>query len=210
MLAWVQIPPFPPSYMRNNFCTIYLARHGETEWNKKNKVQGHSDISLNKTGEIQAKKLGEKLKDVNFEAVFSSDLIRAKRTAEIIILEKKLAVITTKALRERMFGRFEGKQVEELKNELGKLTIISKEKQKELALNDVENDEILMGRFIPFIKEVSLAYQGKNVLIVSHGGLIRAFLNRAGFDMLKYSERPIKNAEYLIVKSDGVEFFFED
>lgn len=196
--------------MKNNYCTIYLTRHGETEWNKKNKVQGHSDIPLNKTGEIQAKKLGEKLKDVNFEAVFSSDLIRAKRTAEIIILEKKLAVITTKALRERMFGRFEGKQVEELKNKLGKLTIISKEKQKKLGLNDIENDEYLLNRFIPFMREVSVAYQGKIVLIVSHGGLIRAFLNRAGFNMVEYSERPIKNAEYLIVKSDGVEFFFED
>ena len=190
-----------------NYCTIYLVRHGETEWNNKKLIQGHSDIPLNVKGELQSKQLGEKLKDIHFEAVFSSDLIRAIRTAEIIMLEKKLAVITTNTLRERMFGRFEGKHIDELRKILGELILFSKERQKKLfGLNDIENDEEVIGRFIPFIREVAVAYQGKSVLMVSHGGLIRAFLDRIGFKMPKYSEKPMKNAGYLIIESDGVEF----
>jgi len=193
-----------------NYCTIYLTRHGETEWNEKKLIQGHSDIPLNENGELQSKQLGEKLKDIHFEAVFSSDLIRAIRTAEIIILEKKLAVVTTKTLRERLFGRFEGKHIDELRKILGELIFFSKERQKKLDLNDIENDEEVMGRFIPFIREVAIAYKGKNVLMVSHGGLMRAFLDRIGFKMPKYSERPMKNAGYLIIKSDGVDFFVRE
>ena len=193
-----------------NYCTIYLTRHGETEWNEKKLIQGHSDIPLNENGELQSKQLGEKLKDIHFEAVFSSDLIRAIRTAEIIILEKKLAVVTTKTLRERLFGRFEGKHIDELRKILGELIFFSKERQKKLDLNDIENDEEVMGRFIPFIREVAIAYKGKNVLMVSHGGLMRAFLDRIGFKTPKYSERPMKNAGYLIIKSDGVDFFVRE
>jgi len=195
--------------MKKN-CTIYLVRHGETEWNEKKLIQGHSDIPLNKKGEIQAKQLGEKLKDIHFEAVFSSDLVRAKRTAEIMVLEKKLAVITTKALRERLFGRYEGKQVTELRRILGELVLFSKERQKKLELNEIENDEDVMGRFIPFIRETAVAYQGKNILVVSHGGLIRALLDRIGFDIPKYLEGPMKNTGYLIVESDGIEFVVKE
>src|SRR3989338_5919677 len=107
-----------------NFCTIYLVRHGETEWNEKKIIQGHSDIPLNKKGELQAKELGQEFKGIHFDAVFSSNLIRAKRTAEIAVLEKKLAVVTTNALRERMFGRFEGKHISELRKAFGELLLI--------------------------------------------------------------------------------------
>lgn len=193
-----------------NYCTIYLARHGETEWNEKKLIQGHSDIPLNEKGELQSKQLREKLKDIHFEAVFSSDLIRARRTAEIIIIEKKLAVVTTKALRERLFGPFEGKHMDELRKILGELILFSKEKQKKLKFHDLENDEEIMGRFIPFIREVAVAYPDKNVLMVSHGGLIRAFLDRIGFKMPNYSEKPMKNAGYLIIESDGVEFILKE
>lgn len=195
---------------RSNYCTIYLIRHGETEWNKKKLIQGHSDIPLNEKGKLQSKQLGEKLKGIHFEAVFSSDLVRARRTAEIIILEKKLAVVTTKALRERLFGRFEGKHLDELKKTLKELIFTSKERQKKLKLNNIENDEEIMGRFIPFIREVAVAYQGKNVLVVSHGGLIRAFLNHMGFKIPEYSDKPMKNTGYLIIESDGVDFFIKE
>ena len=195
----------------NKYCTIYLIRHGETEWNEKRLIQGHSDIPLNKNGKLQSKQLGEKLKDIYFEAVFSSDLIRARRTAEIITIEKKLAVVTTKALRERMFGRFEGKHIDELRKILGETILFSKKRQKKLfGWNDIENDEKVIRRFIPFIREVAVAYQGKNILMVSHGGLMRAFLSHVGFKIPEYSEKPMKNTGYLIVESDGVEFIVKE
>lgn len=190
----------------NNYCTIYLARHGETDWNEKKLVQGQTDIPLNKKGEAQARELGRQFKDVDFKAVFSSDLIRAKRTAEIMVLEKKLAIVTTKALRERLFGRFEGGHLDEMRKILGELLTIPRQLQTRLSLNDTENDEDLVARLNPFLREVAIAYPGENVLMVSHGGLMRAFLSHLGYIIPEYSEKPMVNAGYIIIESDGVDF----
>ena len=75
-----------------------------TEWNEIGLIQGHSDSPLTAQGITQAKELAKKLKNVKFDLIFSSDLLRAKRTAEIIALEHKLFVQTSKLLRERDFG----------------------------------------------------------------------------------------------------------
>lgn len=90
--------------MSKNYCTFYIVRHGETEWNVKGLVQGHTDIPLTKKGKRQARQLAKKLSRINFNAVFSSDLLRAKQTAQLIALEKKIAVKTTQALREETDG----------------------------------------------------------------------------------------------------------
>lgn len=63
--------------MDNNFCTFYVVRHGETEWNVARKIQGHLDSSLTENGLSQAKELGKQLQTTHFDAVFSSDLLRA-------------------------------------------------------------------------------------------------------------------------------------
>ncbi|EKE14925.1 MAG: hypothetical protein ACD_12C00243G0001 [uncultured bacterium] len=189
-----------------NFCTIYLTRHGETEWNEKKLIQGHSDIPLNKKGELQAKQLGKELEDVHFDAVFSSDLLRAKNSAEIITLENKLPIVATNALKERFFGRFEGKPLEDLVQTIGEVMTVSKEKQKRLKIYDVESDDDILLRLLPFIKKVASDYSGKNVLMVTHGGLLRAFLKFMDFKIPKYSDHPMKNTGYLIIESDGIEF----
>ncbi|VVA44214.1 Phosphoglycerate mutase family protein [Candidatus Roizmanbacteria bacterium] len=188
------------------YCTIYLTRHGETDWNEKKLIQGHTDVPLNKKGEKQAKELGKELKNIHFDAVFSSDLLRAKNSAEIIISEKKLKVITIKALRERNFGRFEGKHLIELRKTFGEVMLITVEKQKKLQLFDVENDEGIIARLIPFMKKIASNYLGKNVLMVTHGGLLRAFLSYVDYKIPEYTERPMKNAGYLIVEFDGERF----
>src|SRR5689334_14138742 len=96
----------------NNMTTFYLIRHGETDWNNQHLLQGQIDIPLNAKGEEQAQELAQVLKDINFDLAFSSDLIRAKRTTEIVALEKQLMIETTKTLRERAFGEFEGQSIE--------------------------------------------------------------------------------------------------
>src|SRR5258706_14102789 len=95
--------------MNNNLTTFYIVRHGETDWNAERRLQGHSDIPLNENGELQAKNLADELQDITFDLAFSSDLLRAKRTAEIIALEHKLEVQTTKLIREKNYGSLEGK-----------------------------------------------------------------------------------------------------
>ena len=194
-----------------NYCTFYIVRHGQSEWNVKELLQGHTDIPLNKTGEKQARQLAKKLNQINFAMVFSSDLLRAKRTAELIVLEKKIAIKTTKALRERYFGRFEGikwrenKEYQVLINNF--LNLSKEERYKKKPYEGTESDEELISRFITFLREVAVAYRNKNVLVVTHGGVMRAFLNHLGNNLKPGS---INNTAYLIIDSDGVDFFIRE
>lgn len=187
-------------------CTIYLTRHGETEWNERKLIQGHTDIQLNTKGKQQAKELGRQLNDIDFDAAFSSDLLRAENSAEIIVKERKMTVIKIKALRERNFGRFEGKNLSEMRKAFGEVMLVTKEKQKILKIYDVENDEEIVTRLIPFMKKTAKKYIGKKVLMVTHGGLLRAFLSYVNYKIPEYSDRPMKNTGYLIIESDGVKF----
>ena len=201
-----------------NYCCLYLVRHGETDWNVKGLVQGQIDIPLNKKGETQAKELAKKLRLVKFAAVFSSDLLRAKRTAQIIAMEKKLTAVAKQVLRERDFGEFEGRPGPWLESwrkmlAVGIEDLVEGEKKELLKFHQgVESDEELMGRFIPFLREVALAYPGKNVLIVTHGSVLRTFLIKIGYfkNQLESFKATIKNGSYIKILSDGVDFFVKE
>src|SRR5438105_2360386 len=94
--------------------TLYLVRHGETDWNRDGRVQGHSDTPLNATGRAQAKSLASRVDDVTFGSAFSSDSSRAYETASLILAGRRLPITTTKDLRERFLGRWEGELVTHL------------------------------------------------------------------------------------------------
>ena len=75
-----------------NYCTFYIIRHGQTEWNLKKIIQGHKDSPLTKIGIRIAKQHANKLKNIHFDAVFSSDSLRAKQTADIVALKRNIAI----------------------------------------------------------------------------------------------------------------------
>jgi broad specificity phosphatase PhoE len=192
---------------------LYIVRHGETEANTGKIMQGQIDSPLTKNGIAQVKNLAAKIKHVRFKAAFSSDLLRAKRTAEMVLLDRKLAVVTSKALRERHYGRFEGRLKAEYENELKHLL----EKRNKLSwkerLNfrleeDIETDGEIIARFITFVREVAVAYKGKNVLIVTHGGIMRIFLIHLGF-ITPQQTVSVGNTGYVKIESDGVDFFMK-
>jgi broad specificity phosphatase PhoE len=90
-------------------CVLYFARHGETEWNASGRWQGQTDIPLNEVGRAQAKSLAGRLREAGVRAVGSSDLSRARETAEIAARELGLLVShVDHAFRERAYGIFEG------------------------------------------------------------------------------------------------------
>jgi probable phosphoglycerate mutase len=88
--------------------TIVLIRHGETAWNAERRLQGHIDIGLNAEGERQAEALAAALAAERFDAIVSSDLARARQTAQAVARRHGLDVGTDPALRERCYGGFEG------------------------------------------------------------------------------------------------------
>ena len=196
-----------------NYCNLYLVRHGETEWNVKNIIQGQSNSVLTEKGIQQARKTGDELKDINFDLIFASDSTRAYRTAEIIKLDRELVIETSHLLRERNFGEFEGKSGDDFyktfKEKINKT--IADDTGWDLNIADgVETDEMVATRFITKLREISLAYPNKTVLIVSHGGPIRMFLAKIGFATRKeLIGGSFKNAGCVNVLSDGVNFILK-
>ncbi len=199
-----------------DLCTLYLVRHGETEWNVKGITQGQTNSSLTDNGKQQALNTANELKGVLFDAVFSSDLTRAKDTAEIIKLNRDIITQTSELLRERSFGSFEGKHGNEFRRTL-KDKILEREKLSEedgwsfKLTEDVETDEELVVRFLVQLREIAISYPNKTVLVVSHGGPIRMFLSKIGYKAKKeLTGGTFKNGGYVKVISDGINFLVQD
>ena len=196
----------------SNPCTIYLVRHGETDYNLEFRVQGHVDTKLNPKGIKQAKSRAKHLKNIKFDAAYSSDLIRAKKTAEIIATEHNLTVLATKLIRERSFGHLEGRHWNEIMVEMKDLfdhyhSLATPERFKYKPFKAYDSDEELVSNLITFLRELALTHANKTVLVVSHGGLMRAFLVHLGYaNNNNYDKISIKNTGYIKFESDGVEF----
>jgi broad specificity phosphatase PhoE len=201
---------------KNNFCTIYLVRHGESEGNVKEIVQGHMDFPITEKGEKQVLKTADIFKDIHFDAIYSSDLLRAKQTAEIIKLGRDLKIKTSELLRERKLGEFEGETSDyyykTLKDELSELDTLSKKERLGYKLHPtIESDGEVINRFVTYIKEIAIAHRGENVLITTHGGPIKLLLLYIGwFTPEDVGNGTLRNAGYAVVKSDGVDFFVKE
>ena len=197
----------------NNLTTFYLVRHGQTEWNVKGIVQGGTtDSPLTENGINVSRELAKKFKNIKFDLVFSSDLLRAKRTAEIIVLERELAVKTSELLRERSFGDFDGKPFSHLK-EVHDLILKLNESERYAYKHSYtyESDEELTNRFLTFVREVAIAYPNKKILVVSHGSFIRTALMRMGFgDYSDLHPGSVTNGGWVMFQSDGVDFFIKE
>ncbi|HSW97492.1 MAG TPA: histidine phosphatase family protein [Candidatus Saccharimonadales bacterium] len=199
----------------SNYTTFYVVRHGETEWNVKKLLQGQGDSPLTTNGINQASVLGEKLRKIHFDAVFSSDLLRAQRTAEIITVDRDIAINTTALLRERAHGKWEGKPYsiyhKELKDLLTKKNKLSYEEKKSFKYPDMESDEEVVSRFITFLRETAVAYTGKTILVVTHGGMMRAILIHIGFGTYdELASNAVSNSAYFQLQSDGIEFHIKE
>src|SRR5215472_9433737 len=103
-------------------CLLFLFRHGETDWNRTGRLQGHTDTPLNATGLAQAEALGEKLRTHRLDAVVSSDLARAWTTGQIVAGALGVPLIAEPGLREADIGAAEGLLWPEVKRRFGELT----------------------------------------------------------------------------------------
>lgn len=192
--------------------TFTLVRHGESHGNVLNIIQGQLDSPLTENGERQAAELAASLRDRTFDLAFSSDLLRARRTTEIVALERQLAVNTTILLREHTMGSMEGidKNVyrEQNKELLARYEQASDEEKWAMKIPpDSESDEETVVRLMTFLRETAVTYPGKSILVGTHGGVIRCFLVRLGWgthaDLPKGS---VQNAGRVVVRTDGTDF----
>ena len=155
---------------------IYLVRHGETDWNQAGLLQGQTDIALNAQGLEQAREAAERLKEVPFEIAFCSPLIRAKRTAETIIGDRKITLTTDERLRELNFGPWEGVDIRTIKDAASQPFT---NPGSYIPPEGAESFAQLYKRSGEFVDQVLLPLEGtyETVLVIAHGGVNRSILN---------------------------------
>lgn len=156
---------------------IFLVRHGETEWNKLDKMQGWADSPLSELGEMQAKWLNERVKDFNINKIYTSPAGRAIRTANLIKGDNNIEIVVSENLKEMNMGAWEGlekKVIENLYSEDYYNFWNTPEKYipKENGESFLEVRERVFQEIMKIIKE----NDNKNILIVSHGLSIKSFL----------------------------------
>jgi broad specificity phosphatase PhoE len=157
--------------------TILLARHGETEWNRSNRFQGHADPPLNGTGREQAHALAELLADEPLTGVYSSPLRRAFETAQVVAAPHELEPVPLDALREVDVGSWQGLTRAEVEERF------PEQYRRWLGYGrgweDGETYEQMGQRVVAALRELAAQHDGERLLVVTHGGPIRAALAQA-------------------------------
>jgi 2,3-bisphosphoglycerate-dependent phosphoglycerate mutase len=153
--------------------TIHLARHGETDWNRELRWQGHSDPPLNALGREQARSLAESLAGMRVAAVYASDLLRASETATIVAARLGLPLHLDAALRELDVGSWEGQTLAQLEA-LHPEAVARWEESGEHGWEGGESHEEMAGRVLEAIRSIAAVHTDEEVLVISHGGPIRA------------------------------------
>jgi probable phosphoglycerate mutase len=152
--------------------TILLARHGETDWNSERRWQGHADRPLNEVGREQARELAETLTDRAIDVVYSSDLVRAHETALIVGQRLGLPVGVDAGLREVDVGDWSGR----VHSEIEGLDPDGYQRWREGGKGWAggESYEEMGERVVAAVLGLAARHPGETVLIVTHGGSIRA------------------------------------
>ena len=170
---------------------IYIARHGQTDWNTEMRAQGRKDMPLNDTGRAQAETLRNQIKDIKFDAVYSSALKRAAETAQIAIGDR-YDIIYDDRLLERSFGDFEGKIVKSWSELVEGINIDDITLEK--IPGGVEPVSSMLARANDFVKYLKQKYDDDaTILVVSHGAMSKAF----DWILSKHCENDVFGAAHL-------------
>ena len=156
----------------------YLVRHGETDWNLHGRIQGHSNVPLSDHGRRQAKLLGTRLAGRKFSAVYASDLSRAVETARAIVGDSEVLINTEPDLREFSYGEWDGLTLQEVEDQYpDALSERTGEGNNAFAAPGGENTSQVLDRVRRFCtRAVRCHDDDENILVVAHGGSIRALL----------------------------------
>jgi probable phosphoglycerate mutase len=168
-------PPGPSStdgYLTRPMTTIYLARHGQTDWNAQRRWQGHADPPLNQAGRRESLALGASLAGRGISRVYCSDLERARETAEIVGRALWVELELDERLREVDVGEWSGltlAEVEELYPEG-----FARRRAGGTGWTTGEPFELMAARVVEALADIATRHAGAAVLAVSHGGPLRA------------------------------------
>ena len=172
---------------------LWLVRHGETEWNRDGRVQGHLDVPLSERGIEQARTLARWLAEEPIAAVYTSDLQRARHTAEIIA-GGRLPLHVEARFREAAFGEFQGLTGAEAEARFPGAYAAWRRDAVRNRPPGGETLEDLLARCVAAAGEILPRHQGQTIVVVAHGGPIRATVcGVLGFSLEVYPKLRVEN-----------------
>lgn len=166
-------------------------RHGETDANLNGVLQGQSDTLLNELGLRQAQCASDRLKHEHFDLIFSSDLSRAFRTAELIAEPHQQPVMKLHALREWDLGVLQGGKWAELREKYPEVMNLFSEECAEVLVPGGESRSVFYQRVADCLDEMSERFSGKRILLVTHGGVLKAMFNHIVGEVSDHSRLPL-------------------
>ena len=174
--------------------TLLLVRHGETEWNTLGKFQGCTDIELSKNGINQAENLKSKLNG-EFDVIYSSPLKRAYETAKIVTKDTNKDVKILEDIREINFGEWEGLTISQISEKYPEIFKAWRTDKKEAPfLGGDASTKNAVNRALRCIMDIIKKNKGKKIVIVAHGGIIKAALiGLFNWDMSMYHKIALGN-----------------
>lgn len=155
---------------------MILVRHGASLWNEEGRIQGHQDVPLSSEGYQQARAVAERLVQIPFAEVYTSDLQRAKSTAEEIARRRGLSPICLQDLRERFLGEWEGLSLQEVQEKYADLLTLYRSDPVQYNPPGAETFLELQKRVSRAIEKIVEDHPQETIVVVSHGGPIRVFI----------------------------------
>lgn len=186
---------------------FYLIRHGQTYWNQENRMQGQFETDLTPLGERQAIALGEHLKGIAFDKVYSSPQRRAVKTTQLIIGERPLPIQTDDALKEILMGDWQGILIEDLKRDFPAEIDLFWNHPEQYKRETCETYEEVRIRAAEFMERVAAENPGKNILVVTHGALLKTlytYLKYQQISEIAHAVHPLSTAMAIVEKKDGM------
>ena len=151
---------------------LLFIRHGETDWNRQQRFQGQIDVPLNAAGHAQAARLGQRLADDPYDALFSSDLVRARETAAPLAAAWGRQPTLVPGLREQSFGVLEGLDVPTIQERHADLWPLWLEHRADFALPGGESLRQFHARVMDAVRQLASDAPGRRLAIVTHGGVL--------------------------------------
>jgi len=183
--------------------TLYLIRHGETAWNADGRFQGQQDIPLNATGREQAAGVARALEKHHFDALYTSDLVRASETAEVIGARLHLTPVPDARLRENFFGDWEGHDMPEIGERWPETLAAWRADIANTRPPNGDTLQELQARVASFFVEIVTRHPDATVAIVAHGGSLRAIIAEVlAADMSIFRRVRLDNCSISIVRAN--------
>ncbi len=158
---------------------IVALRHGETDWNAVARIQGHTDIALNAHGRWQAQRLAQALADEAFDAVYTSDLVRAADTAAPLAARTGAPLRVHRGLRERSLGVFEGLDIDQVRQRWPAPALAWRQRDPDFGPEGGETLRAFYARCVAVLHELAAQHPGGQIAVVTHGGVLDSLYRAA-------------------------------